>query len=112
MARRKSKRADAEAKKPKKKPAKKAESEEVDVELEDPDISKLLASSADMVVSTCMQMRSWENVLVITDPPTAEIGQALYEASSRISDRVLMVMMPSTSQHGDEPPAPDRKSVV
>ena len=50
MARRKSKRADAEAKKPKKKPkkkpAKKAESEEVDVELEDPDISELLASSA------------------------------------------------------------------
>ena len=68
----------------KSKPEKKAKSEEVDVELEEPDISKLLASSADMVVSTCMQMRSWENVLVITDPETAEIGQALYEASSRI----------------------------
>jgi len=106
MARRKSKRADDEAKKPQKKPAKKAESDEVEVEPEQEDISELLASSADMVVSTCMQMRSWENVLVITDPATAEIGQALYEASSRISDRVLMVMMPSTSQHGDEPPAP------
>ncbi len=100
MARRKSKRADEKAKKPKKKPAKKA-----DVESEE-NISKQLASSADMVVSTCMQMRSWENVLVITDPDTAEIGQALYEASSRISDRVLMVMMPATSQHGEEPPAP------
>ena len=91
MARRKSKRADDEAKKPQKKPAKKAESDEVEVEPEQEDISELLASSADMVVSTCMQMRSWENELGITDPPTAEIGQALDAAEADDEVRVVVL---------------------
>jgi leucyl aminopeptidase (aminopeptidase T) len=50
-----------------------------------------------------MQIRPYENVLVLTDPATKKIGQALYEAASLVSERVLMLMMPSTRQHGDEP---------
>ncbi len=65
-----------------------------------------LRASAKTVIETCMQLRSHENLLVITDPNTAEIGQVLYEAGSQVSDRVLMVMMPSTHRHGQEPPAP------
>lgn len=65
-----------------------------------------LRNSAKTVIETCMQLRSHENLLVITDPHTAEIGQALYEAGSKVSDRVLMVMMPSTHRHGQEPPSP------
>ena len=65
-----------------------------------------LRNSAKTVIETCMQLRSHENLLVITDPHTAEIGQALYEAGSQVSDRVLMVMMPSTHRHGQEPPSP------
>ena len=65
-----------------------------------------LRNSAKTVIETCMQLRSHENLLIITDPNTAEIGQALYEAGSQVSDRVLMVMMPSTHRHGQEPPAP------
>lgn len=70
------------------------------------DESEKIRNSAKTVIETCMQLRGHENLLIITDPNTAEIGQALYEAGSQVSDRVLMVMMPSTHRHGQEPPAP------
>ena len=85
------------------------------MEAEEDDVDSLASQSADeeklrnsakTVIETCMQLRSHENLLVITDPHTAEIGQALYEAGSQVSDRVLMVMMPSTHRHGQEPPSP------
>jgi leucyl aminopeptidase (aminopeptidase T) len=65
-----------------------------------------LERAAETVCRECMQIQRSENVLVITDPNTSEIGRALYEAATKISDRVLMVMMPSTHRHGDEPPSP------
>jgi aminopeptidase len=67
---------------------------------------KALARAADTVCKECMQIQRHENILVVTDPHTSTIGQALYEAAARISDRVLLVMMPTTHRHGDEPPAP------
>ena len=70
------------------------------------DENEKIRNSAKTVIETCMQLRGHENLLIITDPNTAEIGQALYEAGSQVSDRVLMVMMPSTHRHGQEPPAP------
>ncbi|MBS72148.1 MAG: leucyl aminopeptidase [Thermoplasmata archaeon] len=72
--------------------------------LEDDQIEKKLRASARMVVRTCMQMRSYENTLIITDPHTSQIGQAIYEQASLVSDRVLLLMMTPTHQHGDEPP--------
>ena len=41
-----------------------------------------IRNSARTVIDTCMQLRSHENLLIVTDPHTAEIGQALYEAGS------------------------------
>lgn len=69
-------------------------------------VEEALVKAADTVCKECMQLQRKENVLVVTDPHTSTIGQALYEAAARISDRVLLVMMPSTHRHGDEPPAP------
>jgi len=63
-----------------------------------------LARSAETVIRTCMQIRPHEKVLIITDPRTSVIGQALYEAAARIADRVLLVMMPPSHRHGMEPP--------
>ncbi|MDP6905870.1 MAG: aminopeptidase [Candidatus Thalassarchaeaceae archaeon] len=65
-----------------------------------------LTRAANTVCKECMQIQRSENVLVVTDPHTSIIGRALYEAAIKISDRVLMVMMPTTHRHGDEPPAP------
>ena len=72
--------------------------------LDDDKLEKKLRASARMVVRTCMQMRSYENTLIITDPHTSQVGQAIYEQASLISERVLLLMMPPTHQHGDEPP--------
>ena len=83
-----------------------AADEDVDAVAEQLDEDEKIRNSAKTVIETCMQLRSHENLLIITDPNTAEIGQALYEAGSQISDRVLMVMMPSTHRHGQEPPSP------
>lgn len=65
-----------------------------------------LASSALRVVETCMDVRRNENVLIVCDPTTAEIGAALHEAALMRSDRVLLMLMPKGRHHGQEPPAP------
>lgn len=82
--------------------ARQSEDETVDEDA----LEAALTRAADTVCKECMQIQRSENVLVITDPHTAEIGAALYEAAANISDRVLLVMMPTTHRHGDEPPAP------
>ena len=43
---------------------------------------------------------------MITDPDTADVGQALYQEASRVTDRILLVMMPPTQKTGKEPPLP------
>jgi len=58
------------------------------------------------VIRTCLQVRREEDVLVITDPETSEVGQALYEEAARVTDRILLVMMPPTQKPGKEPPLP------
>ncbi|GIS27506.1 MAG: hypothetical protein CM15mP128_2650 [Methanobacteriota archaeon] len=53
-----------------------------------------LAASALTVVTTCMDVRRNENVLIVCDPTTAEVGAALHEAAMTRSDRVLLMLMP------------------
>ena len=69
-------------------------------------IEELLANSAKMVVETCMDIRRGENVLIVCDPTTGEIGQALHEATIKKSERVLLIVMPKAKHHGEEPPTP------
>lgn len=61
---------------------------------------------SDMVVQTCMDIRRGENVLIVCDPTTAEIGQSLHIATQKRSDRVLLIVMPKSRHHGEEPPSP------
>ena len=69
-------------------------------------VDELLADSAKMVVETCMDIRRGENVLIVCDPTTGEIGQALHEATIEKSERVLLIVMPKAKHHGEEPPTP------
>ena len=73
---------------------------------EDQNGEQLLAMSAKMVVETCMDIRRGENVLIVCDPTTGVIGQALHEAITERSERVLLIVMPKGRHHGEEPPAP------
>ena len=69
-------------------------------------IDDLLAGSAKMVIETCMDIRRGENVLIVCDPTTGEIGQALHAATIEKSERVLLIVMPKAKHHGEEPPTP------
>ena len=71
-----------------------------------PENSEAMLSTARSVIRTCLQVRREEDVLVITDPDTADVGQALYQEASRVTDRILLVMMPPTQKTGKEPPLP------
>ena len=65
-----------------------------------------LHAISDMVVQTCMDIRRGENVLIVCDPTTSEIGQSLHIATQKRTDRVLLIVMPKSRQHGEEPPSP------
>ena len=75
-------------------------------ELTPQEVAHELKKSAQMVVKTCMDLRRGENVLIVCDPTTGDIGQALHEAASERSDRVLLIVMPKARHHGEEPPSP------
>ena len=73
---------------------------------EDMSEEEKLKAISDRVVQTSMDIRRGENVLIVCDPTTAEIGQSLHEATQLRSDRVLLVVMPKSRHHGEEPPSP------
>jgi leucyl aminopeptidase (aminopeptidase T) len=56
------------------------------------------------VIRTCLQIRPFEPVLIVTDPESSAIGRALYEAAAEVTDRTLMMMMPTSHKKGSEPP--------
>lgn len=62
-----------------------------------------LMEGARTAVTVCMGVKSRESVLIITDDENKKIGEALFEAALEITPRVLLSVMPSTSQHGEEP---------
>ncbi|MEM2878015.1 MAG: aminopeptidase [Candidatus Hadarchaeales archaeon] len=63
-----------------------------------------LMEGARKVIGTCMGVRKGEKVLVVTDPPRAEIGRAIQMAALESGARCLMICMGVTRRHGDEPP--------
>jgi leucyl aminopeptidase (aminopeptidase T) len=56
------------------------------------------------VIRTCLQIRPFEPVLIVTAPESSSIGRALYEAAAEVTDRTLMMMMPTSNKKGREPP--------
>jgi len=75
-------------------------------ELSIEEVAVQLKISAQTVIKTCMDIRRGENVLIVCDPTTGDIGQALHEAANERSDRVLLIVMPKARHHGEEPPPP------
>ena len=63
----------------------------LDEEIQNEDLDnmkELLSKSAKMVIETCMDIRRGENVLIVCDPTTGDIGQSLHEATIQKSARV------------------------
>ena len=68
------------------------------------DDTESMLTSARSVIRTCLQIRPFEAVLIVTDPESSAIGRALYEAAAEVTDRTLMMMMPTSHKKGSEPP--------
>jgi leucyl aminopeptidase (aminopeptidase T) len=63
-----------------------------------------LARAVRTVVRTCLAIVPGENVLVVTDSPLQDVGEALRDEAQRAeADAVLAVMAPRAN-HGEEPP--------
>jgi leucyl aminopeptidase (aminopeptidase T) len=76
------------------------------IEETEDDVTALLKNSSQTVIRTCLDIRRADNVLIVCDPTTGEIGQSLHEAAIERTDRVLLIVMPKGRHHGDEPPTP------
>ena len=50
--------------------------------LDEADVAEKMARSAQTVIETCMDLRRGENILIVCDPTTTDIGQALHDAAS------------------------------
>lgn len=57
------------------------------------------------VLTTCMDVKAGESVLVITDDKKHPIGSALYEAAKELGTDALLVTMKPRAVSGQEPPA-------
>ncbi len=62
-----------------------------------------LRPSAKIVVKQCLNVKKGENVLIITDKPCREIGQALWEQLPDKTKSIFIEIEP-TGGHGKEPP--------
>ena len=65
-----------------------------------------LREPAETAVRQCMNLGDEESCVVVTDDERREIGEALYEVASSITDDAVIVQYPPGPQHGAEPPAP------
>ena len=58
------------------------------------------------ILSSCMDVKAGESVLVITDDQKLDIGQALYQAAKEMGAEAMLVTMEPRRVSGEEPPAP------
>jgi leucyl aminopeptidase (aminopeptidase T) len=64
-----------------------------------------LAPALRAVVHDCLAIKPGENVLVIADPPTLTLGQALREAAREAGAETVLALMDEREMDGAEPPA-------
>lgn len=60
--------------------------------------------AAQTAVKECMNVKSNEQVLIITDQPEREIGSILFEAAKECGGEAILIEMVPREHHGAEPP--------
>jgi leucyl aminopeptidase (aminopeptidase T) len=68
-------------------------------------VEKDLLETARTVVTTCLDVRPGEHVMVITDSKTEDIGQSLWLSVQEITDKAVLCHIMPGRIHGEEPPA-------
>lgn len=64
-----------------------------------------LVETAKSILTSCMDVKPGEQVLVVTDNVKYEIGNALYHAAKELGCEALLMMMQERDVSGAEPPA-------
>jgi hypothetical protein len=64
-----------------------------------------LTQAVDTVITACLGVRAGENVVVVADPGTREIGDALHAASRSAGAEAVLCLMEARAADGNEPPA-------
>jgi leucyl aminopeptidase (aminopeptidase T) len=65
-----------------------------------------LESALNAVVADCLAVRVGEEVLVIADPPSRELGDALRDVAAEAGADATLAVIAERPNHGAEPPAP------
>ncbi|MDQ6818285.1 MAG: aminopeptidase [Actinomycetota bacterium] len=65
-----------------------------------------LAPAVETVLSRCLAVRAGEDVLVVADPATLPIAEALREGASAEGAEAVLSLMDERRTHGSEPPRP------
>ncbi|MFB6072028.1 MAG: aminopeptidase [Halobacterium sp.] len=65
-----------------------------------------LRDAAETAVEQCLGLEAGESCVVVTDDERVDIGDALYEVASEVTDDAVLLQYPPGDQHGAEPPAP------
>lgn len=56
------------------------------------------------IIKECMDVKSSESVLIITDSVKKSIGEVLVKAAKEVTDNVKIIEIPVGKNHGEEPP--------
>jgi len=65
-----------------------------------------LRDAAETAVEQCLGLGADEDCVVVTDDKRRDIGEALYEVASEVTEGATILQYPPGDQHGEEPPAP------
>jgi leucyl aminopeptidase (aminopeptidase T) len=65
-----------------------------------------LGPAVDTVLQRCLQVRADENLLVIVDPPTREIGESLRQRARDLGADAVLAEMDQRATDGTDPPPP------
>ena len=65
-----------------------------------------LEEAVTIVVERCLRVRAGETVLVVADPDSVHIGQALLSAARAAGGDAVLTILPPNPARGTEPPAP------
>ncbi|HEX8974984.1 MAG TPA: aminopeptidase [Solirubrobacteraceae bacterium] len=58
------------------------------------------------IIERCLAVKRGEDVLVVVDPPTREIGEALREGAARAGADAVLAIMDTRATHGTDPARP------
>lgn len=65
-----------------------------------------LEQAVSTVVERCVRVQAGETVLVVADPDSVAIGEALLDAARRAGGDAVLMILPPDPRRGTEPPAP------